>query len=93
MAQHIFQNVQKNKLGKGRSTNAILAACLYIACNNESVPRTFKEICAVSSSTKKDIARCFKLIKNEVGTQSGAVSATPADLIVKRFQILDLIKL
>jgi transcription initiation factor TFIIIB Brf1 subunit/transcription initiation factor TFIIB len=31
------------------------AACLYIACRQEGVPRTFKEIVAVSTVSKKEI--------------------------------------
>merc|ERR1711981_741791 len=47
---------------KGRANDAIAAACLYIACRQEGVPRTFKEIVAVSTVSKKEIGRCFKLI-------------------------------
>ena len=36
-------------------------ACLYIACRQEGVPRTFKEIVAVSTVSKKEIGRCFKV--------------------------------
>ena len=61
-AQIIFKSVHLGKNLKGRSTHAITAASLYIACRQESVPRTFKEICAVSRVSKKETARCFKLI-------------------------------
>ena len=47
---------------KGRAIEAIASACLYIACRQEGVPRTFKEIVAVSTVSKKEIGRCFKLI-------------------------------
>lgn len=47
---------------KGRSHEAIASACLYIACRQEGVPRTFKEIVAISNIGKKEIGRCFKLI-------------------------------
>jgi transcription initiation factor TFIIB len=47
---------------RGRSNDAIAAACLYIACRQENVPRTFKEICAISKVSKREIGRCFKLI-------------------------------
>ena len=47
---------------KGRANEAIASACLYIACRQEGVPRTFKEIVAVSTVSKKEIGRCFKLI-------------------------------
>ena len=46
---------------RGRSNEAISAACLYIACRQEGVPRTFKEIVAVSTVSKKEIGRCFKV--------------------------------
>ena len=46
----------------GRANDAIAAACLYIACRQEGVPRTFKEIEAVSTVSKKEIGRRFKLI-------------------------------
>ncbi|RWS20806.1 transcription initiation factor IIB-like isoform X2 [Leptotrombidium deliense] len=54
-----------NKL-KSRSHAAIAAACLYIACRHERVPRTFKEICAVSNVSKYRIGRSFKFMMNEV---------------------------
>merc|ERR1719410_2461024 len=57
-----FKEVYESKSLKGRSNDAIAAACLYIACRQESVPRTFKEIVAVSTVSKKEIGRCFKLI-------------------------------
>uniref|UniRef100_A0A8C6RKY2 Transcription initiation factor IIB n=1 Tax=Nannospalax galili TaxID=1026970 RepID=A0A8C6RKY2_NANGA len=36
--------------------------CLCIAYRQEGVPRTFKEICAVSRISKKETGHCFKLI-------------------------------
>jgi len=54
--------VYESRSLKGRSNDAIAAACLYIACRQEAVPRTFKEICGVCAVAKKEIGRCFKLI-------------------------------
>jgi len=61
-ANTLFKMVHDGKNLKGRSNDAIGSACLYIACRQEGVPRTFKEIVAVSSVSKKEIGRCFKLI-------------------------------
>ncbi|XP_022084269.1 transcription initiation factor IIB-like [Acanthaster planci] len=58
----LFKQVHEQRSLRGRSNDAIAAACLYIACRQEGVPRTFKEICAVSRVSKKEIGRCFKLI-------------------------------
>ena len=37
-----FKEVYESRSLKGRSNDAIAAACLYIACRQEQVPRTFK---------------------------------------------------
>ena len=58
----LFQKVHVGKNLRGRSNDAIASACLYISCRQEGVPRTFKEIVAVSTVSKKEIGRCFKLI-------------------------------
>ena len=61
-ANNLFKMVRDGNNAKGRANDAIAAACLYIACRQEGVPRTFKEIVAVSTVNKKEIGRCFKLI-------------------------------
>lgn len=64
---------------KGRANDAIASACLYIACRQEGVPRTFKEICAVSKISKKEIGRCFKLILKALETSVDLI--TTADFM------------
>ncbi|TRY63995.1 hypothetical protein TCAL_00793 [Tigriopus californicus] len=61
-ANNLFKTVHEGRNLRGRSNEAIAAASLYIACRQEGVPRTFKEIVAVSTVSKKEIGRCFKLI-------------------------------
>jgi len=61
-ANALFKVVYEGRNLKGRSNSAIAAACLYIACRQDGVPRTFKEIVAVSAVSKKEIGRVFKLI-------------------------------
>lgn len=70
----LFKQVHEEKQVKGRSNDAVAAACLYIACRQEGVPRSFKEICAVSRHSKKEIGRCFKLILKSLGTQVDTVN-------------------
>ena len=43
----LFKQVHEGKSLKGRSNDAISSACLYIACRQEGVPRTFKGNCFV----------------------------------------------
>ena len=52
-ANTLFKMVHDGRNLKGRANEAIASACLYIACRQEGVPRTFKEIVAVSTVSKK----------------------------------------
>ncbi|CAG7718688.1 unnamed protein product, partial [Allacma fusca] len=50
---------------KYRSKVAIATASLYVACRQENIPRTFKEMCEAANlkqKPKKKIGRCYKLI-------------------------------
>ena len=40
----------------------------HVPRRQEGVPRTFKEICSVSKTSKKEIGRCFKLILKALET-------------------------
>ena len=61
-ANNLFKMVHDGKNLKGRSNDAIAAACLYISCRQEGVPRTFKEIVAVSTVSKKEIGKIWFLL-------------------------------
>ena len=67
-ANTLFKNMTDTKALRGRSTEANCAACLYIACNQEGATRTFKEICAVCTVSKKQIGKSFKLILRALNT-------------------------
>ena len=57
-----FKEVYESKCLRNRSVPGIAAACLFIACREEQVPRSFKEIVEVSRVEKKDIGKFFKVI-------------------------------
>lgn len=58
----LFKEVVQKSLVKNRSRLSIACACVYIACRMENVPRTFKETCAESKNSKREIGRVFKLL-------------------------------
>ena len=90
-ANNLFKQLQDGSRLKGRSIDAKASACLYIACRQEGVPRTFKEICAVSKISKKEIGRCFKVILKAV---EAPVDIIKTDDFMSRFCAgLDLPKL
>lgn len=78
-ANKLFKQVHDGKNLRGRSNDAKASACLYIACRQEGVPRTFKEICAVSKISKKEIGRCFKLTLKALETSVDLI--TTADFM------------
>lgn len=52
-SKQLFKRVDEEKLLKGKSQDAIIAACIFIACRQGRVARTFKEIVALTSVPKK----------------------------------------
>lgn len=75
-ANSTLKQVVDTKQLKGKNSEAVSAACLYIACRKEGVPRTFKEICAVSKVSKKEIGRCFKLILRALETNLELITSS-----------------
>ncbi|GAB2277040.1 Transcription initiation factor IIB-2 [Dionaea muscipula] len=71
-ANEIYKRVEDHKPLRGRNQDAILAACLYIACRQEDKPRTVKEICSVSNgATKKEIGRAKEYIVKQLELELG----------------------
>jgi len=75
-ANKLFKEVYESKQLRGRSNDAISAACLYIACRQKQAPRTFKEIVAISRISKKDISKAFKLIVRNMETQVRTITTS-----------------
>ena len=59
-ANSLFKKFMERKSVKCGNNDAVSAACLLLACRQEEVPRTFKEICSVSKVAKKKIGRMLK---------------------------------
>ncbi|KAL0437199.1 UNVERIFIED_CONTAM: Transcription initiation factor IIB-2 [Sesamum radiatum] len=71
-ANEIYKKVEDQKPLRGRNQDAILAACLYIACRQEDKPRTVKEICSVANgATKKEIGRAKEFIVKQLELEMG----------------------
>ena len=67
---------------RGRTTESIIATSIYVACRIENVPRTMKEICALTTVSKKEIGKCLtKMTENK----TEAVAAIEARGLLPRF--------
>ncbi len=62
----IYRQVLRSGLIKGRSVEAIAAACLHMACRKHNMPRSLDEIAQYTKAPRKEIARCFRLIAREL---------------------------
>ncbi|ORX57155.1 cyclin-like protein [Piromyces finnis] len=69
-----------NKSLRGKKQDPIIAACFYIACKQHKVPRTLHEISSLTKVPKKDIGRCYKLLKEILITQDSKDSNEEIDI-------------
>lgn len=59
---------------RGRGKDALYAACLYIACRNLGMPRTYKELASVTADgaeSRKAIGKMTTHIKRVLGEEGG----------------------
>lgn len=62
-AKQLFKEVDDAKAFKGKPQDVIIAGCIFIACRQCDVPRTFREIFALTKVPKKEIGRVFKSLE------------------------------
>ncbi|MDQ1280545.1 MAG: transcription initiation factor [Thermoproteota archaeon] len=74
-AAQIYRKALNRQLIRGRSILAIVAAALYAACRFTQTPKTLKQISKASISDKKDVARSYRLLLNELDIQMPIVDA------------------
>jgi transcription initiation factor TFIIB len=59
-AKLLFRVTDDAKLFKGKSQDAIIAGCIFIACRNHGQQRSFREIFKMTNVSKKEVGRTFK---------------------------------
>lgn len=69
-AKHLFKMVDDAKAFKGKSQDAIIAGCIFIALRQCKVPRTFREVFALTKVSKKEIGRIFKALEKFFAQQN-----------------------
>ena len=88
-ALELFNATETCKSVRGRSFEGMLASSLYIACRQEGVARSFREICTLANISKKELARCFKFQVKTLGLEKLAVITT-TDFMSRFCSILKL---
>ncbi|KAI8580178.1 hypothetical protein K450DRAFT_163305, partial [Umbelopsis ramanniana AG] len=74
-AKQLYKRVEDEKLLRGKASDAIIAACIFIACRQEKVDRTFRDICALTEVPKTQIAVCFKILQNKLQTDTATMNS------------------
>ena len=80
-AAYIYRKAFERGLVRGRSITAIMVASLYAACRDMEVPRTLKDLAAISNVKRKDIARSYRLLYKEMDMHMPVVD--PAKCVSK----------
>lgn len=80
-AKQLYKKAEDSKVLKGKGNDGIIATCLYIACREEKVTRTFKEISSLTKVPKRDIGRCYKLLAPLLETKM--VTVTTEDFMTR----------
>jgi transcription initiation factor TFIIB len=75
IAKQLYKKVEDSKQLKGKTIQSIIAACIFIACRKANVPRTFKEICALTKVPKNEIGRVYKTIEKLLVADAQATAA------------------
>ena len=63
LAKRYYSKVAESPVFRGKNVDGILAGCLFIACRQQKVPRSFAEIYGITSVAKKEIGRMYKLLE------------------------------
>lgn len=63
-AKHIFKLCHDHGFMKGKPQEVLIAGCIFIACRQAGVGRTFREIFQVTNVSKKEIGRVFKQLES-----------------------------
>ncbi|KZP20121.1 cyclin-like protein [Athelia psychrophila] len=98
IAKQLYKRSDEEKLLRGKPLDAVIAACIFIACRQAHVPRTFREICNLTHVSKKTLGQCYKALEQAFNLAPGAAAnATaagsttgPENLLVRYCNHLDL---
>jgi len=92
------QSSDEEKLLRGKPLDAVIAACIFIACRQAHVPRTFREICNLTHVSKKILGQCYKALEQAFNLTPGASatasspapSSGPENMLARYCNHLDL---
>jgi transcription initiation factor TFIIB len=65
-AAYLYRKALERGLIRGRSISSLIAASLYAAFRESDTPRSLKDVAAVTLTSKKDLARDYRMLLREL---------------------------
>lgn len=84
-AKEVYKMVYEERPLRGKSQESIMAASIFIGCRKAKVPRSFREIWALTNVPKKEIGKVFKIM-NTLLQEKNAQSPNAFALIEDNMQ-------
>lgn len=78
-AARIYREAVIKGLVRGRSIESVVASAVYLACRIRKLPRTLDEIQEYTKVSRKEIARCYRMLVRELGIRPTTVD--PSDFV------------
>jgi transcription initiation factor TFIIB len=92
-AAYIYRKAAMRKLAKGRSTVSLVAASIYAACREISIPKTISDIAYVCNIPSKEIMSHYKLILKELSLKMPVIQGIDyVTLISNRLKLTEKTK-
>ena len=63
----LFRRAQKHQLIRGRSSDHLMAAALYVSCRQTMTPRSLEDISETGNITKKHLQKSVRILIEEFG--------------------------
>ena len=67
VACSLFRRIQKHQLIKGRTSNSLMAASLYVSCRQTMTPRSLEDISQIGNIHKKSLQKAVRILIDEFG--------------------------
>jgi transcription initiation factor TFIIB len=77
-AKMLYKSTMESKTFRGKSSDTIVAGCIFIACRRHNVGRSFKELNKLTNVPKKEIGRVFKQLEDFFKKQTRANGTSSA---------------
>jgi len=85
-----FENKKKRKI-RGSNSDPFIVAVLYIACKENGLSRTFKELARETDIKEIEVRRMYQALTKHLGNGCGrATPVAPHDLVIRICSVLNL---